>query len=338
MLSVPNYSIRDRVDELDLQTCSFLLVMSEPESLTAVVRTTATEAWESTETVRSGVAKGFRGVRSKIARQPVKTSEEFVEVDVTEDAEPDLGSPEEQAKKREEFERRLSEYQTKGLHECRKELVARLFTLAKQDIGSRNERPLLESALGGFKVKADDRIHDTDLQCLIYSRMIAELQQNTELTLARATDEERTNLLLKLDDELNNMAPAQVENMRQALGVDKLTGDILLKSALSAGAAGGFAAGVNAGGFAAYTAMSTVMHAVATTMLGVTLPFGVYTAASSFLSTASGGLLLLPLAGSWIFFNRRSRARENRTKLGMVVAAIVSATSQDHPATPTWLA
>jgi predicted GNAT family N-acyltransferase len=117
MLSVPNYSIRDRVDELDLQTCSFLLVMSEPESLTAVVRTTATEAWESTETVRSGVAKGFRGVRSKIARQPVKTSEEFVEVDVTEDAEPDLGSPEEQAKKREEFERRLSEYQTKGLHE-----------------------------------------------------------------------------------------------------------------------------------------------------------------------------------------------------------------------------
>ena len=118
-------------------------------------------------------------------------------------------------------------------------------------------------------------------------------------------------------------------------GVDKVTSRVLLQSATSAGLAGTVALGVNAGGFGIYLALTTVIHAVATTLLGVTLPFGVYIAATSALSAGSGGLLLIPVAASWILFYRRGRVREDRSKVPLALTAIVLATA-DHPIAPSW--
>ncbi len=59
----------------------------------------------------------------------------------------------------------------------------------------RNERPLLEQAFKGLGGRYDDRIGNEDLSYLIMSRMLADVQERTEMAIARASQAERDQLL-----------------------------------------------------------------------------------------------------------------------------------------------
>lgn len=135
-----------------------------------------------------------------------------------------------------------------------------------------------------------------------------------------------------IDAQLQRLPAAERDALAKVLGVDTLTGKSLRAAAASGTLATAFAAGVNAAGFGAYVALTTAMHAVFTTALGVTLPFGVYTGATSALSLASGGALLVPL-GAFLALN----ARRSNTKLirAMTPMILLSLSTRRPPPEPS---
>jgi hypothetical protein len=328
-------SIRDRAAVLPIETCAFLLALLERQS-------TIETAKEAAGTGLEKARQGGRWVRGRLGNlhsgpEDGPEGERDNAGTANEDTEqPPEPTEEELRAEQEEFKRLVESYLAKGDEVCRKELLARMFSIAGQGPDSRHERPVLSVAAKAVGFKAVDSIADQDLVYLVVTRMLSELQQQSELAIAKASDEERQALLERLGKELETMDADALERIRSALGVDNVTAGILLRSATSTGLAGAFALGVNAGGFGVYLALTTVIHAVATTLLGATLPFGVYAFATTFLSAATGGLLLVPVAGSWLLFHRRGRIREDKSKLPFVLTAIVLTTAEALPTVPSW--
>jgi len=82
-------------------------------------------------------------------------------------------------------------------------------------------------------------------------------------------------------------------------------------------------AALQAGGFGTYLALTTVMHAVFTSMLGITVPFAAYTTATGALSVVTGpiGVMFsLSLGVLGYFWGRR---KIERSQFAMIVFTCV---------------
>ena len=120
------------------------------------------------------------------------------------------------------------------------------------------------------------------------------------------------------------MSPAEKLEIQKSLGIRDLTGKTLREVFLKSGLPVAGLATVQAGGFGAYLALTTIMHAVFTSLLGITLPFAAYTGATSalaFLSGPVGIVLSLGVAGLGYFWGQH---RIQRSQYAMVVFACVS--------------
>ncbi|MBA3890432.1 MAG: hypothetical protein H0X64_07870 [Gemmatimonadaceae bacterium] len=95
------------------------------------------------------------------------------------------------------------------------------------------------------------------------------------------TPEEERTLIANLDAKLLEMKPDQQRAIMRDLGLDRMSGKILLNAFAGGGAMLGAATVATSTGFGLYLAATTILHAVATTMFGVTLGFGVYTGLTS---------------------------------------------------------
>ncbi len=96
-------------------------------------------------------------------------------------------------------------------------------------------------------------------------------------------DMERT-----LDEQIANLGSDERKAMQEVLRVDTLTGKTVRNTLLSAGLPA-IVLGTTSG-LGVFVATTTIMHAVFTTMLGITLPFAAYTGAMSFLGVLTGPL------------------------------------------------
>ncbi|MCS6829933.1 MAG: hypothetical protein NZ749_04735 [bacterium] len=102
-------------------------------------------------------------------------------------------------------------------------------------------------------------------------------------------DEIRRREMYKQVEEALRTSPSQVvEELRKMSGVEKITADTLIAVMKRIVEGGGAMIFINSLGFSVYIALSTFIHTVFTTLLGITLPFGVYTTASTVLSVLTG--------------------------------------------------
>ncbi len=100
--------------------------------------------------------------------------------------------------------------------------------------------------------------------------------------------------------------------LAEALGVKKITGKTLRKVLVGASGPAALMTLINLSGFGAYLMLTTVIHAIFTTMLGITLPFAVYqnaTIALSFLTGPFGFLLMAGLGGIPLLLGNRNVKR-----------------------------
>jgi hypothetical protein len=84
------------------------------------------------------------------------------------------------------------------------------------------------------------------------------------------------------------------------LKVEELTGEVIQKALLGTGGPVALISLVNLSGFGAYLMLTTVIYAVFTTMLGVTVPWAVYQGAKTalvFFRGPAGWLLSVGLGG-----------------------------------------
>jgi hypothetical protein len=132
---------------------------------------------------------------------------------------------------------------------------------------------------------------------------------NLRKMVAKMSAKERADLERAITEELHQLPHEQREAVVRDLRLDSLSGEAVTKALLAAGGPLASMAALSAAGFGAYLALTTIIHAVATTVLGITLPFAFYTTATSALSLLTGpvGWLLagLTMLVTWHFSERK---------------------------------
>lgn len=136
-----------------------------------------------------------------------------------------------------------------------------------------------------------------------------QLQQQTSQMMDKQSLSEQSETEEALQKELDKMTPQQAQELRKALNIESLTGETV-RNALRTGGSGTAAMiALNSAGFGGYVALTTIMHAVFTTTLGITLPFAAYTSATSVLSFITGpaGWLLIGGSQAWMMNKNKNK-------------------------------
>lgn len=132
-----------------------------------------------------------------------------------------------------------------------------------------------------------------------------------------------------ISQRLQEMTPAERLELQKTLNLGSLSGEAVRRAFLQSGGPLAAIGLVNMMGFGAFIALSTIIHAIFTTVLGMTLPFAFYTGASGLLALFTGpvGITLAIAAGliGYGFGNRKL----NRAQYAMIVWTCV--THLQHP-------
>lgn len=130
---------------------------------------------------------------------------------------------------------------------------------------------------------------------------------------------DETKLEALLDQQLKDMASGDIDTMRQALNVEKLTGRTLLDSIKKGTITAGVLTALGASGFGVFLALSTVIKAF-TLLIGITAPFAVYSGAASTLGVVLGplGMIGLPLLVTGLFTIKGYKRHRRALLAGMV--------------------
>lgn len=141
---------------------------------------------------------------------------------------------------------------------------------------------IIESA-----AKTDKTIHgDLDVNQkadIIYQKTL----QSIKASLEKQSVQERDEMIRQLNEELDNLSSDRKELIKQSLQTDHLSGEVLRNSFLKSGV--GIGSLITVGStFGAYIAINTIIHAIFTSFLGITLPFAVYTGVAKGVSIIAG--------------------------------------------------
>ena len=129
----------------------------------------------------------------------------------------------------------------------------------------------------------------------------------------RELDEKQTNEFTEKIYNFLQGLPAEKQNqLKSKLNIDDITNETIHQVMITQGSVVVLSIIVEVAGFVAYTTLTTAM---ATTMalIGVTLPFGVYTFATSLLSLLVNPFVLIPLvlgSGGWLISRQNKNLRQ----------------------------
>ena len=125
------------------------------------------------------------------------------------------------------------------------------------------------------------------------------LRNNLNEQMKKQTPSQVAEFEKNLEKEIAQLNPDERKELQNALRVKDLTGKTIRNTVMRAGLPA-LVLGTTSG-LGIFVATTTIMHAVFTTMLGITLPFAAYTGAMSFLSVLTGPLGWGLIAGTAIY-------------------------------------
>jgi len=135
----------------------------------------------------------------------------------------------------------------------------------------------------------------------IYNKFHERILNNIQNELKKQNKKQADKMSEELDSQIASMSLEQRQKIQEMLKVETLTGQSMRETLLKAGTPALLISVASTAGFGSFVALTTIIHAVFTTMLGITLPFAVYTGASSLVAFITGpvGWLALLGIGSW---------------------------------------
>lgn len=131
------------------------------------------------------------------------------------------------------------------------------------------------------------------------SRMQKEMSKQT------TTEKNKTDQVIQ--EKIDDLTEKQREELKEALKVQELTGQTLGNILRSAAGPATILAIVEISGFGAYIALTTIVHAIFTTVLGITLPFAAYTTLTSTLAFLTGPIGWIAVIGVGAFQLNRGK-------------------------------
>ena len=205
------------------------------------------------------------------------------------------------------FDKRIADCKSKLDCKTREELIHETRAVLQEKLKalsvSMNNEPsddelsicVIEAASKNFKKEINTGLSPSQKADAIYQRYNERLIAQTQKKYAHATQEEKEKINKQLQEEIDAMNDEQREELKKALRVDEVTGETMKKFLTTSAGASTLLVALNLSGFGAFMALTTIMHAVFTTTLGITLPFAVYTSATTVLSFFLG-------PAGWIIF------------------------------------
>ena len=141
----------------------------------------------------------------------------------------------------------------------------------------------------------------------VFQRYMERLETKMREAFDKADETTREKLRQQIDASLDSMTEEQRTEVRMALKTDKVTADTVIQMMKPTGLTGMMA--TMGSMFGSYILLSVIIHGVFTTLLGVTVPFAVYTGAASTLSVITGpiGWAALAMFGVWQYVRGSSK-------------------------------
>lgn len=171
---------------------------------------------------------------------------------------------------------------------------------------------------------------------IIYQKTL----QSIISSLEKQSDEERNEMIRQLDIELDSLSSDRKELIKQSLQTDHLSGEVLRNSFLKSGIDIGSLITVGSS-FGAYIAINTIIHAIFTSFLGITLPFAVYTGVAKGVSIIAGPIGWCALGGYSIYSFIKTSGKLTSAMMSVVVFIAMTiygkSFSVDENGAPLWI-
>lgn len=127
--------------------------------------------------------------------------------------------------------------------------------------------------------------------------------------VSKMSPQQRVDLEKQVSADLQNLPYEERDKILQDMKLDTLSGEALISALITAGGPFASIGALTAAGFGAFLALTTIIHAVVTTAFGITLPFAVYTSATSALGILTGPfgwtIAALVMIGGWRMSERK---------------------------------
>lgn len=171
---------------------------------------------------------------------------------------------------------------------------------------------------------------------IIYQKTL----QSIISSLEKQSDAERDEMIRQLDIELDNLSSDRKELIKQSLQTDHLSGEVLRNSFLKSGVGLGSLITIGSS-FGAYIAINTIIHAIFTSFLGITLPFAVYTGVAKGVSIIAGPIGWCALGGYSIYSLIKTSGKLTSAMMSVVVFIAMTiygkSFSVDENGAPLWI-
>ena len=174
------------------------------------------------------------------------------------------------------------------------------------------------------EVRKELDVPDSSL-ALLSNKIIASAAK-TDLTINEELD---------VEQKADSLSSDRKELIKQSLQTDHLSGEVLRNSFLKSGIGIGSLITVGSS-FGAYIAINTIIHAIFTSFLGITLPFAVYTGVAKGVSIIAGPIGWCALGGYSIYSLIKTSGKLTSAMMSVVVfIAITKTTSKPKSYRPT---
>lgn len=220
-----------------------------------------------------------------------------------------------------------------------------LYTLFIEEVREELDVPdsslaLLSNKIIASAAKTDSSINEEltveQKADIIYQKTL----QSIISSLEKQSDEERNEMIRQLDMELDNLSSDRKELIKQSLQTNHLSGEVLRNSFLKSGVGIGSLITVGSS-FGAYIAINTIIHAIFTSFLGITLPFAVYTGVAKGVSIIAGPIGWCALGGYSIYSLIKTSGKLTSAMMSVVVFIAMTiygkSFSVDENGAPLWI-
>lgn len=220
-----------------------------------------------------------------------------------------------------------------------------LYTLFIEEVRGELDVPdsslaLLSNKIIASAAKTDSSINEEltveQKADIIYQKTL----QSIISSLEKQSDEERNEMIRQLDIELDSLSSDRKELIKQSLQTDHLSGEVLRNSFLKSGVGIGSLITIGSS-FGAYIAINTIIHAIFTSFLGITLPFAVYTGVAKGVSIIAGPIGWCALGGYSIYSLIKTSGKLTSAMMSVIVFIAMTiygkSFSVDENGAPLWI-
>ncbi len=159
----------------------------------------------------------------------------------------------------------------------------------------------------------------------IHRRYLEKVLSSIQKELIKQDGKKANETEVEIERNIQNLSEDEKQKLKEVLDLRDLTGSEIRAVLMKTGTPALIMTALSASGFGAFMALTTIIHAVFTTILGVTIPFAFYTGATSALSFVLGPAGVALVAGTTLWQFTKGNKKIKNELISQLIFSSVSA-------------